>query len=71
LLDGLPTPPGTLRHIVQHGEFYLVPRRDGTLLAGSTVEHVGFDKTVHGRSPGGAAAGALIRALARNPSWRV
>lgn len=85
LLDGLPypplifpvrgqmllyrTPPGTLRHIVQHGEVYLVPRRDGTMLVGSTVEHVGFDKTATGEARAAlhAAAGALIPALARRP----
>ncbi|MES2501355.1 MAG: FAD-dependent oxidoreductase [Pseudomonadota bacterium] len=33
-----------LRHIVYKDGFYLVPRRDGLLLAGSTLEDVGFDK---------------------------
>lgn len=36
------TPP--LRHIVNEGPRYLVPREDGRLLAGSTEEEVGFDK---------------------------
>ena len=85
LLDGLPHPPvifpvrgqmllyrsaaRTLRHIVQHGEVYLVPRRDGTMLVGSTVEQVGFDKTVTGEARAAlhAAAGALVPALARQP----
>lgn len=31
-------------HIVYKDGFYLVPRRDGLLLAGSTLEDVGFDK---------------------------
>ncbi len=37
--------PGShqLGHIVLQDGFYLVPRRDGHLLAGSTVEHAGFD----------------------------
>lgn len=37
--------PGShsLEHIVYQDGFYLVPRRDGHLLAGSTVEDVGFD----------------------------
>lgn len=36
--------PGLLPCIVfKHGH-YLVPRRDGLILAGSTLEHVGFDK---------------------------
>ena len=34
------------RHVVYGREGYLVPRRDGRLLAGSTSEHVGFDKSV-------------------------
>jgi glycine oxidase len=37
-------PPSTLQHIVYQEDFYLIPRRDGHILAGSTVEDVGFDK---------------------------
>ncbi|MEZ6110655.1 MAG: glycine oxidase ThiO [Pirellulaceae bacterium] len=33
-----------LRHIVNSGPRYLVPREDGRLLVGSTEEEVGFDK---------------------------
>jgi glycine oxidase len=40
------TPPNTLKHIVLDGDKYLIPRRDGKILAGSTVEDVGFDKTL-------------------------
>lgn len=36
--------PGLLQHIVVRTEHYLIPRRDGRVLAGSTVEHVGFDR---------------------------
>jgi glycine oxidase len=32
-----------LKHIVYQNGFYLVPRQDGYLLAGSTLEDVGFD----------------------------
>lgn len=32
------------RHVIYSSRGYLVPRRDGRLLAGSTAEHVGFDK---------------------------
>ncbi len=35
--------PGTVRCIVLGEHGYLVPRRDGRVLAGSTVEHCGFD----------------------------
>jgi glycine oxidase len=39
--------PGShaLDHILYHEGLYLVPRRDGHLLAGSTLEDVGFDAT--------------------------
>jgi len=38
-------PAGLLSHIVLSNGHYLVPRRDGRILAGSTVEYVGFDKS--------------------------
>ncbi len=37
--------PGLLPSIVLDGDRYLIPRRDGNILAGSTVEQEGFDKT--------------------------
>lgn len=37
-------PPGWLRRIVVSGDRYLVPRADGRVLIGSTVEDVGFDR---------------------------
>ncbi len=36
-------PQNSLKHIVYQNGFYLVPRQDGYLLAGSTLEDVGFD----------------------------
>lgn len=36
---------GGLEQILYREDFYLIPRRDGLILAGSTVEDVGFDKT--------------------------
>jgi glycine oxidase len=39
-------PPGALRRVVLNDHGYLIPRRDGVVLAGSTVEDVGFDKSV-------------------------
>lgn len=38
-------PPKALTHMVYREGFYLVPRKDGLLLAGSTLEDVGFDKS--------------------------
>lgn len=38
--------PGQLQCIVLSEGHYLIPRRDGLVLVGSTMEDVGFDKTV-------------------------
>lgn len=38
--------PGLARHVLYSSRGYLIPRLDGRLLAGSTTEHVGFDKNV-------------------------
>jgi len=40
------TPSGFLRRILLKQDCYLVPRLDGRVLVGSTVEHVGFDKSI-------------------------
>lgn len=61
--------PGTLEHILYREDFYLIPRRDGHILAGSTVEDVGFDKSA---TPEAAAdlhrkASHLLPALADAP----
>ncbi|BBP03680.1 putative D-amino acid oxidase [Sulfuriferula plumbiphila] len=37
--------PNLLPHIVYRQGIYLIPRRDGHILAGSTVEDAGFDKS--------------------------
>ena len=37
--------PKTLSHMVLDGDQYLIPRRDGKILAGSTVEEDDFNKT--------------------------
>lgn len=36
--------PGMLRHIILQNGSYLIPRDDGHILVGSTLEDVGFDK---------------------------
>ena len=38
--------PGLLRRIVLRDGRYLIPRRDGLILAGSTLEETGYDKSV-------------------------
>jgi glycine oxidase len=74
-LVSIETRPPIFRHVVSlHGRGYLVPRRDGTVLAGSTVEMAGFRKQV---TVGGLAgildlARILIPALSEAPvtgSW--
>jgi glycine oxidase len=66
--------PGALRHMVLAGGQYLVPRTDGRILAGSTVEYAGFDASVtaHGRASIGAAVARMTPSLAAAPvetSW--
>ncbi len=39
------TPPGTISRMVLEGSRYVIPRRDGRVLFGSTIEDVGFDKS--------------------------
>lgn len=38
------TPPGTIRRMVLEKNRYIIPRRDGRVLFGSTIEEVGFEK---------------------------
>ena len=39
-------PPGLLKTMVLSEGRYLIPRQDGRILAGSTLEHTGFDKSI-------------------------
>jgi glycine oxidase len=74
-LVSIETRPPLFRHVISvHGRGYLVPRRDGTVLAGSTLEMVGFRKevTVGGLAQILGLACSLIPALAEAPvtgSW--
>jgi glycine oxidase len=63
-----------IRHIVNEGSRYIVPRDDGRVLAGSTEEEVGFDKrtTEHAIGDLAAFARTLVPALTDTPidrSW--
>jgi glycine oxidase len=53
--------PGWLNHIVIDQGQYLIPRRDGRILAGSTVEYAGFDKNT--TADGGAQLAGFARGL--------
>lgn len=35
-----------LRHVISHGEYYLVPRKNGEVIIGATVEFVNYNKDV-------------------------
>ncbi len=39
------TEPGTIRRITLEAQRYIIPRRDGLVLYGSSMEEVGFDKS--------------------------
>ncbi|HEX8421837.1 MAG TPA: FAD-dependent oxidoreductase, partial [Pyrinomonadaceae bacterium] len=41
-----PRTPPLVRHVIYSPRGYIVPRRDGRLLAGTTTEHAGFDKSL-------------------------
>jgi len=49
--------PGTLHHVIRSHRGYLVPRRSGRIVVGSTMEEAGFDKT-----PRAAQLTGLLRA---------
>jgi len=67
-------PPDFCRHMILDGESYLIPRADGRILVGSTLEDVGFDKSVILGTIGDLAerGARLMPELARLPlvtSW--
>ena len=73
-LVAIETRPPLFRHVVAAPGGYLVPRRDGTVLAGSTVEMAGFRKevTVGGLASILTLAKVVFPALAEAPvtgSW--
>jgi glycine oxidase len=66
--------PKTVRHVIYSSRGYLIPRRDGRLLAGSTSERTGFDKRVTeaGRaavSSMAAEIAPLVASLSPVDSW--
>lgn len=62
--------PGALRHMVLAAGEYLVPRSDGRILAGSTVEYAGFDASVTERGRASIAS-AVARMAPRLADVRV
>lgn len=62
--------PGELSHIVLRNGVYLIPRRDGHVLVGSTLEDVGFDKSTTKEAATqlhAAAAGIFPRLAGEQP----
>jgi glycine oxidase len=52
-------PPGLVSRIVLYRDRYVIPRRDGRVLVGSTLEHVGFDKQTTDQALGELRQAAL------------
>jgi glycine oxidase len=68
-----PNPP-LARHVIYSPRGYIVPRRDGRLLAGSTTEHAGFEKRVTAAGVHSILSAALeisprISSLPLTDSW--
>jgi glycine oxidase len=63
------TEPGVLRRIVLADSHYAIPRRDGHIVVGSTMENAGFDKTTtdEAREELQAAAEKILPVLSRYP----
>ncbi len=61
--------PGLLNEILFSAGTYLIPRRDGHILAGSTLEYVGFDKSTTATAFNQllAQATSMLPALAGSP----
>ena len=56
--------PQVTRHVIYSPRGYVVPRRDGRLIAGSTTEHVGFLKSV----TAGGVKSILVNAAEISPA---
>lgn len=66
--------PQIARHVIYTPRGYIVPRRDGRLLAGSTTEHAGFEKCVTAAGVHSILSAALeisprIASLPLTDSW--
>jgi len=64
--------PELLKQIILNGDRYVIPRRDGRILIGSTLEHTGFDKSTSQQANDDLqhAAKQIIPALADYPVER-
>jgi len=64
--------PDLLKQIILNGDRYIIPRRDGRILIGSTLEYTGFDKSTNQQTNEDLqqAAKQIIPALADYPIER-
>ena len=64
--------PGLVKRMILSEGHYIIPRKDGRILAGSTLEKIGFDKTISDAAHEELheAAVELVPALARLPIER-
>jgi glycine oxidase len=70
-LIGYRQPQQTCNTVIRHGHAYLLQRANGLLIAGATVEHVGFDRSVEpalARSIAGEAGFLLPHLAETSPS---
>ncbi|WP_075879561.1 glycine oxidase ThiO [Vreelandella massiliensis] len=63
------TPPGLIKRVMLKAGRYVIPRADGLVLAGSTLEEAGFDKTTDAQALAllKQSAEAIVPALAAHP----
>src|SRR5438477_1794196 len=66
--------PQIARHVIYSSRGYLIPRRDGRLLAGSTTEEAGFNKSVTDEGMNAIKSMAIeiapaVATLRRMDSW--
>ncbi len=61
--------PETLSHMILDNDYYLIPRKDGKILVGSSVEHCAFDKSISKETKDKLAGFAteLLPALKESP----
>jgi glycine oxidase len=68
-LTGLPNPIENLVHVLRTPDVYLVPRGDGRIVVGATLERVGFDRRIESAAVDGllALAASLWPPIATAP----
>jgi glycine oxidase len=70
---GFQQPPQTCPSIVRYGDTYLLQRANGLVLAGASMEHVGFDRAIQPAVVAALAekAGSVLPCLAGHPPEQI